>query len=90
LDIDRDGGACSPAVGHSPLRGINRGPEICRRLRHTAGAMSEDAVSITHAEALRLIDEQVGERVYLALFVTRTESESGEGGRCRSSKRRDG
>jgi hypothetical protein len=42
--------------------------------------MPEDAVTITHAEALRLIDEQVGERVYLALFVTRAESESGEEG----------
>jgi hypothetical protein len=42
--------------------------------------MSEDTVSITHAEALRLIDEQVGERVYLALFVTRAGSESGEEG----------
>ena len=42
--------------------------------------MSKDAVSITHAEALRLIDEQVGERVYLALFVKRAESESGEEG----------
>lgn len=41
--------------------------------------MSEDSV-ITHAEALRLIDEQVGERVYLALFVTRAESESGDEG----------
>ncbi|HEY2334435.1 MAG TPA: hypothetical protein VGH58_05470 [Solirubrobacterales bacterium] len=42
--------------------------------------MSEDAVSITHAEALRLIDEQVGERVHLALFVKRAESESGDEG----------
>jgi hypothetical protein len=42
--------------------------------------MSDDAVGITHTEALRLIDEQVGERVYLALFVRRTESESGEEG----------
>jgi hypothetical protein len=49
------------------------------RQAYTARAMSEDAV-ITHAEALRLIDEQVGERVYLALFVTRAESESGEEG----------
>jgi hypothetical protein len=49
-------------------------------LRHTAGAMSGDAVSITHAEALRLLDEQVGERVYLALFLTRAESESGDEG----------
>lgn len=47
-------------------------------LRHTAKAMSEDAVSITHEEALRLIDEQVGEYVYLGLFVTRAQSESGE------------
>lgn len=37
-------------------------------------------MSITHAEALRLIDQQVGERVYLALFVRRAESESGEEG----------
>lgn len=37
-------------------------------------------MSISHAEALRLIDEQVGERVYLALFLTRAESESGEEG----------
>ena len=37
-------------------------------------------MSITHAEALRLIDEQVGERVYLALFVKRAESESGHEG----------
>ena len=35
-------------------------------------------MSITHAEALCLIDEQVGEYVYLGLFVTRAESESGE------------
>jgi hypothetical protein len=42
--------------------------------------MSEDAVSITHTEALRLIDEQVGERIYLALFVKRAESDSGEEG----------
>jgi hypothetical protein len=42
--------------------------------------MSGNAVSITHEEALRLIDEQVGERIYLALFLTRTESESGEEG----------
>jgi hypothetical protein len=42
--------------------------------------MSKDAVTIEHAEALRLIDEQIGERVYLALFVTRAESESGEEG----------
>ncbi len=40
--------------------------------------MSKDAVTIEHAEALRLIDEQIGEVVYLALFVTRAESESGE------------
>jgi hypothetical protein len=42
--------------------------------------MSEDAMSITHAEALRLIDEQIGERLYLALFVKRAESESGDEG----------
>lgn len=42
--------------------------------------MSGDAVSITHAEALRLIDDQVGEPVYLALFIRRVESESGEEG----------
>lgn len=34
-------------------------------------------MTITHEEALRLIDEQVGERVHLALFVKRVESESG-------------
>jgi hypothetical protein len=44
---------------------------------------SEDAVAITHAEALRLIDEQVGERIYLALSLARTESESGEEGPIR-------
>jgi hypothetical protein len=49
-------------------------------LRHTVEAMSEDAVTITHAEALCLIDEQVGERVHLALFVKRAESESGDEG----------
>lgn len=37
-------------------------------------------MTIEHAEALRLIDEQVGERVYLALFVTRAASESGDEG----------
>jgi hypothetical protein len=42
--------------------------------------MSEDAVTITHTEALHLIDEQVGERIYLALFVQRAESDSGEAG----------
>jgi hypothetical protein len=42
--------------------------------------MSGDAVSITHEEALRLIDEHVGEYVYLGLLVTRAESESGEEG----------
>jgi hypothetical protein len=36
--------------------------------------MSKDDV-ITHAEALRLIDEQIGERVYLGLFVARGASE---------------
>lgn len=42
--------------------------------------MSGDAVSITHDEALRLIDKQVGERIYLGLFLTRSESKSGEEG----------
>ncbi len=42
--------------------------------------MSGDAVSITHEEALCLIDEHVGEYVYLGLLVTRAESESGEEG----------
>lgn len=37
-------------------------------------------MSITHAEALRLIDERVGEPVYLAVFVTRLGSGSGKEG----------
>lgn len=40
--------------------------------------MREAGIEITHTEALRLIDEQLGERVYLALFLTRAGSESGE------------
>jgi hypothetical protein len=42
--------------------------------------MARDALTITHAEALRLIDEQLGERIYLALFVMRAGSQSGEEG----------
>lgn len=42
--------------------------------------MPEGRVTIKHAEALRLIDQQIGERVYLALFIERAASESGEKG----------
>jgi hypothetical protein len=38
--------------------------------------MSGKAVELTHAEALRRIDGQVGERIYFALFVKRAESET--------------
>jgi hypothetical protein len=39
--------------------------------------MSKDTI-ITHAEALRLIDEHIGEKVYLALLVTRGEPDHPE------------
>lgn len=37
-------------------------------------------MSITHEEALRLIDEQLGERVHISIFVPRAGSESGQEG----------
>jgi hypothetical protein len=40
-------------------------------------AMPNDGI-ITHAEALRLIDEQIGEKVYLALLVTPGDPEDPE------------
>jgi hypothetical protein len=40
--------------------------------------MSEDSV-ITHAEALRLIDEQLGERVYVGFLVARADPDDPEG-----------
>jgi len=43
----------------------------------TPQAMPNDRV-ITHAEALRLIDEQIGEKVYLALLVTPGDPEDPE------------
>lgn len=39
--------------------------------------MAAEPVTITHAEALRLVDARVGEQVYLALFVPRAGSASG-------------
>jgi hypothetical protein len=38
--------------------------------------MSKGAVTITHAEALRLIDEQIGERVYLGVLLAPPEAGS--------------
>jgi hypothetical protein len=38
----------------------------------------QEAVTIDHAEALRLIDEQIGEHVYFGLFVMRAASASGD------------
>lgn len=40
--------------------------------------MSKDAV-ITHTEALRLIDEQIGKDVYVGFLVARTEPDDPEG-----------
>jgi hypothetical protein len=39
--------------------------------------MSKDTIT-THAEALRLIDEHIGEKVYLAVLVTRGEPDHPE------------
>jgi hypothetical protein len=40
--------------------------------------MSKDA-AITHTEALRLIDEQIGEKVYVGFLVARAEPDDPEG-----------
>jgi hypothetical protein len=40
--------------------------------------MSKDAV-ITHTEALRLIDEQIGEKVYVGFLVARAKPDDPEG-----------
>jgi hypothetical protein len=52
-------------------------PRRSAALRDTARAMSKGTI-ITHAEALRLIDEYIGEKVYLALLVTRSEPDHPE------------
>jgi hypothetical protein len=52
------------------LRGV-------RPLRRNLQAMSEDV--ITHAEALSLIDERIGETVYVGFLVARAEPDDPEG-----------